>query len=54
MMRSNMTEMPGLHLVIYGLLLIAVMIFYPGGFAEFYRKAARWVKEKRGTQQKEN
>jgi branched-chain amino acid transport system permease protein len=35
-LRSGLTELPGLHLVIYGLLLILVMIFYPGGFAALY------------------
>lgn len=31
-------RVPGLHLVIYGWLLIVMMIFYPGGVAEL----ARW------------
>lgn len=35
-LRSNLTELPGLHLVLYGLLLILVMIFYPGGVAQVY------------------
>lgn len=35
-LRSNFSELPGLHLVIYGLLMILVMIYYPGGFAAFY------------------
>jgi len=35
-LRSNLTELPGLHLVLYGLLLILVMIFYPGGVAQLY------------------
>ncbi len=43
-LRSNLTELPGLHLVIYGLLLVLVMIFYPGGFAAFYKRAVAWVK----------
>ncbi len=47
-LRSNLTELPGLHLVIYGLLLVLVMIFYPGGFAAFYQRAAAWVKGLRG------
>jgi branched-chain amino acid transport system permease protein len=38
-LRSNLTELPGLHLVIYGLLMILVMIFYPAGLAGLYR----WV-----------
>jgi branched-chain amino acid transport system permease protein len=35
-LRSNLSQLPGLNLVIYGLLLILVMIFYPGGFAQLY------------------
>lgn len=35
-LRSNLTELPGLHLILYGLLLILVMIFYPGGVAQVY------------------
>jgi branched-chain amino acid transport system permease protein len=41
-LRSNLTELPGLHLVIYGLLMILVMIYYPDGFAGFYN----WAKAK--------
>lgn len=49
-LRSNLSDLPGLHLVIYGLLLVAVMIFYPGGFAEAYERTAAWIREKvRGT-----
>lgn len=40
MLRSNLSALPGLHLIIYGLLLIVVMIFYPGGFAALYRQLA--------------
>lgn len=35
-LRSSLTELPGLHLVLYGVLLILVMIFYPGGVAGVY------------------
>lgn len=35
-LRSNLSDLPGLNLVIYGLLLILIMIFYPGGVAQFY------------------
>ncbi|MGD8625493.1 MAG: branched-chain amino acid ABC transporter permease [Anaerolineae bacterium] len=41
-LRSNLTELPGLHLVIYGLLMILVMIYYPNGFAGFWE----WAKAK--------
>ena len=36
-LRSNLSDLPGLNLVIYGLLLILIMIFYPGGVAQFYK-----------------
>ncbi|MBE9524615.1 MAG: branched-chain amino acid ABC transporter permease [Chloroflexi bacterium] len=36
LLRSNFTELPGLHLVIYGLLMILIMIYYPGGLSGFY------------------
>jgi branched-chain amino acid transport system permease protein len=42
-LRSNLTELPGLHLVIYGLLLILVMIYYPGGFAKLYNHVRVWL-----------
>lgn len=41
-LRSNLTELPGLHLVIYGLLMIVVMIYYPAGFSGFFE----WIKTK--------
>jgi len=41
-LRSSMTDMPGLHLVIYGALMILVMIFYPDGFSGLYN----WVTAK--------
>jgi branched-chain amino acid transport system permease protein len=41
-LRSNFTELPGLHLVIYGVLMILVMIYYPAGFSGFFD----WAKGK--------
>lgn len=41
-LRSNFTDLPGLHLVIYGILMIVVMIYYPAGFAGLYE----WAKAK--------
>ena len=41
-LRSNLTELPGIHLVIYGVLMIAIMVYYPNGFAGFYY----WAKDK--------
>jgi branched-chain amino acid transport system permease protein len=36
LLRSNLTALPGLHLVIYGVLMIMVMTYYPGGLAGVY------------------
>lgn len=36
MLQATLSNMPGLNLVLYGLLLILVMIYYPGGFAQFF------------------
>ena len=36
LVRSSLTTLPGLNLLLYGLLLILVMIYYPGGFAQFF------------------
>jgi ABC-type branched-subunit amino acid transport system permease subunit len=33
-LRTNLAQLPGLNLVIYGLFLILVMIYFPGGLAE--------------------
>jgi branched-chain amino acid transport system permease protein len=43
-LRSNTSALPGLHLVIYGVLMIVVMIFYPDGLAGLYYYAAGKVK----------
>lgn len=42
-LRSNFSDLPGLHLVIYGVLMIVVMIFYPGGFAQLYQTCKVWI-----------
>jgi branched-chain amino acid transport system permease protein len=34
--RSNFTDLPGVHLVAYGVLMVLVMIYYPQGLAGFY------------------
>ncbi|MGW8192965.1 MAG: branched-chain amino acid ABC transporter permease [Desulforhopalus sp.] len=36
LIRSSLSNLPGINLVLYGLLLILVMIYYPGGFAQFF------------------
>ena len=42
--RSEFTELPGLHLVIYGVLMIVVMIYYPAGFAGLYYAARNKIR----------
>lgn len=42
--RSRFSSLPGLHLVIYGVLMMLVMIYYPSGFAGFYQWAERKVR----------
>ncbi len=42
LLRTNFSNLPGLHLVIYGVLMIAIMIYYPKGLAGFYA----WIKNK--------
>lgn len=41
-LRSGLSDKPGLHLVIYGILMILVMIYYPAGLAGIYY----WVEAK--------
>ena len=43
--RSNFTELPGLHLVIFGVLMILVMIFNPGGFSAVYDSVSGWIRQ---------
>ena len=44
-LRSNLTDLPGLHLVIYGVLMILVMIYYPGGLAGVYNWLVARIKQ---------
>ncbi|MCP3899685.1 MAG: branched-chain amino acid ABC transporter permease [Desulfobacteraceae bacterium] len=44
--RSSLSNLPGLNLIIYALVLILVMIYYPGGFAYFYDMNIRKPKNK--------
>jgi len=44
--RSTLSEYPGLNLVIYAIVLIMVMIYYPGGFAHLYNTRIRKIKNK--------
>lgn len=47
LMRTNLSNLPGLHLVLYGLLLIIVMIYKPSGFAGLVRDAEAWFVKRR-------
>jgi len=44
--RSTLSTLPGLNLVIYALVLILVMIYYPGGFSYFYENNLRKPKNR--------
>lgn len=44
--RSTLSHLPGLNLIIYALVLILVMIYYPGGFSCFYDNHIRNTKNK--------
>jgi len=46
LIRSSLSNLPGINLVLYGLLLILVMIYYPGGFAQFFDTYIRHPKNK--------
>jgi branched-chain amino acid transport system permease protein len=48
-LRTNFSEYPGVHLVIYGVLLIVVTIRYPGGFAELWRTVHARYRRLRGS-----
>lgn len=46
LIRSSLSNLPGINLVLYGVLLILVMIYYPGGFAEFFDTYVRKPRNK--------
>jgi branched-chain amino acid transport system permease protein len=46
-LRSSLTDLPGLHLVIYGGLMVLIMIFYPSGFSGLYYWAKEKIQERR-------
>jgi branched-chain amino acid transport system permease protein len=43
-LRSNFTQLPGLHLVIFGVLMILVMVYYPDGLAGLYKSVTARIK----------
>lgn len=47
MMRTQFANLPGLHLVLYGLLLIVVMIYKPAGFAGIVTSIEQWFVRRR-------
>ena len=44
-LRSNFDYLPGINLLIYGLILILIMIFYAGGMAQFFQYLVDKYKE---------
>ncbi|HXG41064.1 MAG TPA: branched-chain amino acid ABC transporter permease, partial [Candidatus Limnocylindrales bacterium] len=47
--RTSFPDLPGLHLILYGLLLILVMIYYPGGVAGLARRVGERLARRRET-----
>jgi branched-chain amino acid transport system permease protein len=45
MLRSNFDYLPGINLLIYGLILILIMIYYAGGMAQFFEYLVDKYKE---------
>lgn len=49
--RSNFTDLPGVHLVGYGIVMVLIMIFYPAGLAGFYYWLVDKIKGRRSNGQ---
>ncbi len=47
LLRTQFANLPGLHLVLYGLVLILVMIYRPAGFAGAVRSVHAWITRRR-------
>lgn len=47
LLRTQFANLPGLHLVLYGLVLILVMIYRPAGFAGVVRSVQAWLARRR-------
>ncbi len=43
--RSSLSDYPGINLIIYGLILILIMIYYPGGAAALYKSVINRLKK---------
>ncbi len=52
LMRTSLANLPGLHLIFYGVLLMLVMIYQPGGLAGLLRRAGAWLDSRKPTQVK--
>jgi len=50
LMRTSLASLPGVHLIFYGILLVLVMIFQPGGLAGLLRRAGAWLDSRKPTQ----
>jgi len=53
-LRTQFATLPGLHLVLYGLLLIAVMVYWPGGAAGLLRSIEARLVRRRADRTEEN
>ena len=49
LLRTQLSNLPGLHLVLYGLLLIIVMIYWPGGMAGLVQSASHRLARRRAS-----
>lgn len=49
LLRTQFANLPGLHLVLYGLVLILVMIYRPAGFAGAVRSVESWISRRRAS-----
>lgn len=46
LIRSSLSNLAGLNLILYGIFLILIMIYYPDGFAKFYESLVTWIKNR--------
>ena len=44
LLRSSLSDLPGINLIIYGIFLIVVMIYYPGGVAQLFKNLEKKAK----------
>lgn len=50
LLRTQFSNLPGLHLVLYGLVLILVMVYRPAGFAGLIQSGQDWITRRRAKQ----